>query len=505
MRSRYRSRNVKEASSVKYTHLRLPTLVPALVVLSTLAAAGCSSDKQVLLAPSDALISMTPAAPLVTVNGNVEVTVEVKQSNGGTIADGTEVFLSASRGQFGSTQNSDEERQGHGALPRGHRHGPRGALCGVGRRQGAVRASDRVGRVVRISLTASQGAVPFGGGQVDLKATVFGEGNRRVVGAPVVFQTSTGLVHALCAGPDERQRRSDRAALHERSRHLRARVHTQESDALNIGVEAPISMNVVATPSPSRVGEPVRVTVTPSDPRRAGEMTLIYGDGQQQPLGQGTGTRATFYTYSVAGGYNLTAVFKSSVGTEVRHTIRHNVSRVHSDAHSELCPSAARLPAVVGRCRRAAGSPIQSQRRRVAAHRRERLESHVSDHGHLDRPRRDLHQSHEVRKVADILPGRRRRRGQSVGVRKRRREMVRSDLRVLAIRSDLQAHRAPRRVGTRRAYEETATRIVGAAKGRARRFHGVHASARQQSHLQRTEQHRDGGLAVLGSRSRACR
>ena len=55
-------------------------------------------------------------------------------------------------------------------------------------------------------------------------------------------------------------------------------------------------------------------------------MTLIYGDGQQQPLGQGTGTRATFYTYSVAGGYNLTAVFKSSVGTEVRQTIRHNVS-----------------------------------------------------------------------------------------------------------------------------------------------------------------------------------
>jgi hypothetical protein len=103
-------------------------------------------------------------------------------------------------------------------------------------------------------------------------------------------------------------------------------VHTRESDAINISVESPISLKVVANPSPSSVGQPVKITVTPSDSKRVGEVILIYGDGQVQPLGQGSGTRSTFYTYSVAGGYNLTAVFRSAVGTEVRQTIRHNVA-----------------------------------------------------------------------------------------------------------------------------------------------------------------------------------
>ena len=252
---------------MKYAHLRLPTLAPALVVLSTLAAAGCSSDKQALLAPSDALISMTPAAPLVTVNGNVEVTVEVKQSNGGY------------------------DRRRHGGVPQCEprpirqpaRFGRRTARprCSTTRAptrgswsflrsrtppRGSTVLPTASGAVVRISLTASQGAVPFGGGQVDLKATVFGEGNQRVVGAPVVFQTSTGSFTPFAPVLTNDNGEATARLSTSEAATARARVHTQESDAVNIGVEAPISMRVVATPSPSKVGEPVRVTVTPSDP-----------------------------------------------------------------------------------------------------------------------------------------------------------------------------------------------------------------------------------------------
>ena len=61
---------------MKSAYLRPRFVAPALVVLSTLAVAGCSSDKNSLLAPGDALITMTPAAPLVTVNGNVDVTIQ---------------------------------------------------------------------------------------------------------------------------------------------------------------------------------------------------------------------------------------------------------------------------------------------------------------------------------------------------------------------------------------------------------------------------------------------
>ena len=57
-------------------------------------------------------------------------------------------------------------------------------------------------------------------------------------------------------------------------------------------------------------------------------MALIYGDGQEQSLGSGSGVRSISYTYSTPGGFNVTAVFTSSVGTEVRHTIRHNVAGI---------------------------------------------------------------------------------------------------------------------------------------------------------------------------------
>jgi hypothetical protein len=311
---------------VKYAHLRLSSFAPALVVLATLAAAGCSSDKHALLAPSDALISMTPSAPLVTVNGKVDVTIQASKSDGSSVADGTEIFLSASRGQFTTpkvrTQSGKATAQYQAAADPGLVE----LIAESDAAKGQYVLPTASSNVTRITLTASQGAVPYGGGEVVLKATVFGDGNQRVVGAPVVFQSNTGsftpFAPVLTNDNGEaiaRLSTSDPATT-------RARVHTSESDAINISVEVPISLKVVAQPSPSSVGQPVKVTVTPSDSKRVGEVILIYGDGQVQPLGQSTGTRSTFYTYATAGGYNLTAVFKSVVGTEVRETIRHNVA-----------------------------------------------------------------------------------------------------------------------------------------------------------------------------------
>ena len=311
---------------MKHPHLRLPSVAPALVVLSTLAVAGCSSDKHTLLAPSDALITMTPSAPLVTINGSVEVTIQAAKSDGGVVADGTEIFLSATRGEFATQKVRIQSGKATTVYHAGADPGLVELFAESDAAKGQYILPTASGNVSRISLTAAQGAVPYGGGEVELKATVFGEGNQRVVGAPVLFQTSTGSFTPLAPvltndNGEARVRLSTSEAAT-----ARAVVDTQQSAPVNIGVEAPISLKVVANPSPSSVGQPVKVTVTPSDSKRAGEVTLIYGDGQVQPLGQGSGARSTSYTYSVAGGYNLTAVFKTTVGTEVRETIRHNVA-----------------------------------------------------------------------------------------------------------------------------------------------------------------------------------
>jgi hypothetical protein len=226
---------------VKHAHLRLTSIAPALVVLSTLAA-GCSSDKHALLAPSDALISLKPAAPLVTVNGNVEVTIEVSESSGGTVPDGTEVFLSASRGEF----DTPKVRTKNGKATAFYNAGPDSGLVELYAESDAAKGQyvlpTASGSVERISLVASQGAVPYGGGEVELKATVFGDGNQRVVGAPVLFQTSTGsfIPFAPVLTNDNGEARA-RLSTNEAAP-ARARVHTQVSAAVTIGVDAPISL-----------------------------------------------------------------------------------------------------------------------------------------------------------------------------------------------------------------------------------------------------------------------
>src|SRR5690606_13613172 len=90
---------LKEVIPVPQTRLYRAPLVPAVMAL---ALAGGSSDKGALLAPTDAVITMASAAPLVTVNGTVQVTVRAVNADGTPVADGTEVLLTGSRGEFNS-------------------------------------------------------------------------------------------------------------------------------------------------------------------------------------------------------------------------------------------------------------------------------------------------------------------------------------------------------------------------------------------------------------------
>ncbi len=166
----------------------------------------------------------------------------------------------------------------------------------------------------------------------------------------------------------------------------------------------------------------------------------------------------------------MTAVFKSSVGTEVRQTIRHNVG--WHRAHARILRPPAPRPAAVGRHRRAAGSSIQSGAV-------EWLHTDVSGWSVTSQitditivPDDDLHLPYEVRTVAGMRETAWSRR-QSVGVRQRWRQVVCRHVRVSEARSDVQAHRAPGRVGYRSAHQESSRSNLGAQEGRACRVHGL--------------------------------
>ena len=88
---------------------------------------------------------------------------------------------------------------------------------------------------------------------------MFGEGNQRVVGAPVVFQTSTGSFTPFAPVlTNDNGEATARLSTNEAAT-ARARVDTHESDAVNIGVEAPDfddcrrhAVSVLKWASPSR-------------------------------------------------------------------------------------------------------------------------------------------------------------------------------------------------------------------------------------------------------------
>ncbi len=87
---------------------------------------------------------------------------------------------------------------------------------------------------------------------------MFGEGNQRIVGAPVVFQASTGSFTPFAPVlTNDNGEATARLSTNEAAT-ARARVDTLESDAVNIGVETPdFAQTCRRHPSPSTMGQPV--------------------------------------------------------------------------------------------------------------------------------------------------------------------------------------------------------------------------------------------------------
>jgi hypothetical protein len=307
----------------------VPTLLRAsALALVALALTGCSTDKGALLAPSDAQISLTPSAPLVTINGSVPVTVKVALSDGSPAGDGTEVLLSASRGQFESPKVRTRNGQATAAYQAAPDSGPVELYASSDVAEGRTVLAIASAPVSRISIESDKSAVAHGGGSVELTATVFSEGGARVASAPVLFVSTSGSFSPATPVLTNDQGEAVATLTTAQAASARARVHVIESSALNVAVEAAIGLQVVATPGSATVGQPVKFTITPTDLKRVGTMTLTYGDSQVQDLGEGSGVRSVFYTYSTAGGYNVTAAFRSRAGTEVRETIRLNVAGI---------------------------------------------------------------------------------------------------------------------------------------------------------------------------------
>src|SRR5690606_22871249 len=91
--------------------------------------------------------------------------------------------------------------------------------------------------VASVAVAVSPEAIPDGGSEVDVKATVFGASGERVAGAPVEFFASVGSF--VRAGPfitDAQGEVVTRLSVNDETQ-VRARVHTIESPPLNVSLE----------------------------------------------------------------------------------------------------------------------------------------------------------------------------------------------------------------------------------------------------------------------------
>jgi hypothetical protein len=312
--------------------LRQHALATALVAVAALGAAACSKETGGVVAPSNPLVTFVLQAPILAAGTTTTMTIEVKEPDGKPAAVGTEVVLSASGGQFERPRVRTVEG---GTVVVSYRAADAAGQVDLVATANNVTTTAKLlitsAPVARVSVSASPSILPQGGGQIDLTATVFSQSGAPVAGAPVNFVTSAGTL-----APDTTIISNDQGQALARLSStqgaiVRARVHTLDSEPLQITMASDLRLTITASPERVFVNETATFTVTPSDLERVGRMSFDFGDGESTELESGSGVRSATHVYTARGGYNVTVVFVASNGVETTATIRFNVDSQSTD------------------------------------------------------------------------------------------------------------------------------------------------------------------------------
>lgn len=303
---------------------RLRTGLLAMWLAAMLAAAGgCEVSKKSLLAPSDAIITLSSAHNFVPANGTTTITVQLKKSDGSNALDGTEVVLTASAGEL----DQQKLRLRSGQATATFRAGPTTGLAHIAATSGSISAqiSLRIGSAPpgNLALHAAQPVLPPGGGETEIVATVSASNGTLVEGAPVTFSTDAGSLSRTEAVTDARGEARTTLAT---SGSATVRASTPGLEAsVGVRVRLAVVIRLSASPAEPTAGQAAAITVEMRDTAGqavAGRLRLLFGDGQTRDLGTVTGSATTTYAYAREGGYNLSAEFTDRDGFVTRETIR---------------------------------------------------------------------------------------------------------------------------------------------------------------------------------------
>lgn len=299
-------------------------LIP--LIAAVLFVTACEASKGTLLAPTDSVITLSSTTSILPVNGTTSINVNVHQSNGAPVEDGTEVLLSATRGAL----NEIKMRTRIGSAVVVYRAASEAGSARIEASSAGARSTLDLaitsGNPERLAVVAAPATLPPNGGHADVTATVTDSGGAPIAGAPVTFQASSGTLNPTGPVTTDQSGIARTKLTTTASATVTARVHTAASAEAKVTVKDPINLKIEADPTVLTAGGSTTFTMTPTDLTVSGPMSMNFGDGATADLGQTKGKVISAHVYKTAGGYNATAIYRPADSPEVRQTIRITVN-----------------------------------------------------------------------------------------------------------------------------------------------------------------------------------
>ena len=285
--------------------MRLKMMLVGLIA-GTALLSGC--DSSVLLAPTESTIALSSSATAIPAGGTTTLTAVVIEPAGTPVQNGTVVRFSTNLGRV-----EPVEAQTRNGVATATFMGESAGLARITATSGPAGATDS-GNVIEIAvgaaavenvaLQASPSAVSARGGSTTITANVLGANNQPLRGIPVTFSTSAGTLSATTATTDANGQASVQLTTN-RAATVTARAGA-EADDVEITIAATAAVTLAATPENPFVGQPVTLTVTPTE-GTAPSVVINWGDGSSTSLGVVSTARTTVHSYSAGGTFTITA------------------------------------------------------------------------------------------------------------------------------------------------------------------------------------------------------
>ncbi|HEY8537059.1 MAG TPA: Ig-like domain-containing protein, partial [Vicinamibacterales bacterium] len=155
-----------------------------------------------MVAPTGVTMEVAPPPTLVVVNTTAPLSINLSSPGGQPVPDGTEVWLSATRGELDQQKVRAQGGKATVMFRAPNSSGPVQVTATSGDVHGQLEFSVASAPVARLTLAAVPAFLPRGGGSVEVVATALSPDGQPVSGAPVRFQATTGSVSPATAVTD---------------------------------------------------------------------------------------------------------------------------------------------------------------------------------------------------------------------------------------------------------------------------------------------------------------